>query len=316
MIFLLKKIRYYTNASNFYDDINMLDNLEIHHLKTLEALYYYKSVTNAAEKLNISQQAISLKLNKMRNIFGDQLFLRQDNSLVPTEYTHKILPYVTNVLESIHNIPLPSTLNLYEIKRTLVISATDYAQKVLIAPLLRKLAKEAPNVQLIVCNIEVASLVKKMAIGEIDLAITSYGYVPEGLLVTPIHTESYRCLSGNTSISNTQPMSLKELIEFDFIVTNLGTSNLKGSADYWFEKQNLSRKIVMSAPSFDMTKAFLKNTNMVAFVPSRLLPCDGLNEIILEKYPPGYEVVATYHPRSKDDILINWVLKAMAKHSN
>lgn len=289
----------------------MIKHIEIHHLKTLEAIYNYKSVANAAEKLNVSQQAVSLKLNKMRKIFDDQLFIRQGNSLVPTQYTKKILPYALKVLESVNDIPLPDAIKLVDVNRTLVISATDYAQKIVIGPLIKKIVKEAPNVKLVICNIEASSLLKKMTVGEIDLAVTSYGYVPEGLLTTPILIENYRCVSSNNSLMGNQPMSLKKLVEFEFIVTNPVIGNFKGSADSWFEMQGLSRKVVMSSPSFLMTLEFLKNTQMVSFIPSRLLPCNELNDIALEKYPPGYEVVAAYHPRNKDDILIDWVLNEM-----
>ena len=47
---------------------------------------------------------------------------------------------------------------------------------------------------------------------------------------------------------------------------------------------------------------------MVAFLPSRLLPCEGLFEVPLEKYPPGFQVVAAYHPSALSDPLLTWVL--------
>lgn len=291
----------------------MINQLELHHLKTIQTIYQCRSIAIAAEKLNVSQQAVSLKLNKMRKIFGDQLFFRQGNSLTPTEYTEEIIPHVAKVLVDLNGIPLPEIMSLGKTHKTLTISATDYAQKVLINPLIKKLEKEAPNVQLIVCNIESSSLLQKMSLGDIDLAFTSYGYSPEGLLTTPIHTESYRCVSGDDSIADGKRISLNALVKYKFIITNPGLGNLKGSADAWFEKQNLSRTVAISSPSFEMTQQFLIDTKMVSFIPSRLLPSDGLYEIPLEKYPPGYEVIAVYHPRKKDDLLISWILQETKK---
>jgi hypothetical protein len=46
----------------------------------------------------------------------------------------------------------------------------------------------------------------------------------------------------------------------------------------------------------------------VALMPSRLLPCEGLFEVPLEKYPPGFQVVAAYHPSAMSDSLLTWVL--------
>ena len=57
-----------------------------------------------------------------------------------------------------------------------------------------------------------------------------------------------------------------------------------------------------------MAMAYVRQANMVAFIPSRLLPCDGLFEVPLEKHPTGFQVVATYHPSAISDPLLTWVL--------
>ena len=57
-----------------------------------------------------------------------------------------------------------------------------------------------------------------------------------------------------------------------------------------------------------MALEYLRQSDMVAFMPSRLLPCEGLFEVPLEKYPPGFQVVAAYHPSAMSDPLLTWVL--------
>ncbi|HSV57787.1 MAG TPA: hypothetical protein VLJ19_02730, partial [Variovorax sp.] len=47
------------------------------------------------------------------------------------------------------------------------------------------------------------------------------------------------------------------------------------------------------------------------FMPSRLLPCEGLFDVPLEKYPPGYQVVAAYHPSAQADPLLAWLLDSV-----
>lgn len=58
-----------------------------------------------------------------------------------------------------------------------------------------------------------------------------------------------------------------------------------------------------------MALEYLKGSDLVAFMPSRLLPCNGVFEIALPKYPPGYQVVAAYHPNAHNDPFIAWVLE-------
>lgn len=297
--------------SVFQHKATMIEKLEIHHLKTLEALYRFKNISSAAEHLDVSQQAISLKLKNIRDILGDRLFVRTGHGVTPTPYANLIEPHIHKVLGHLNEIPLPASVTLSETERTLVISATDYTQKIIVGELIKELREHAPQVKVIVINIEAANLTKKMHHGEIDLALTSHGYVPEGLITESLFTEKYLCVTTNKEISVTDHLPLTRLVEHDFIITSPGTGSFKGSADTWFEQQGLQRNVVMSVPSFHMATEYLKKTNMVGFLPSRLLPIDGLFEIPLSKYPPGYEVVAAYHPSAKNDPFMTWLLDSI-----
>jgi DNA-binding transcriptional LysR family regulator len=84
--------------------------------------------------------------------------------------------------------------------------------------------------------------------------------------------------------------------------------SFEGSAGSWFEQQGLRRRVVASVPSFFMAMEYLRQSDMVAFMPSRLLPCEGLHEVPLEKSPPGFQVVAAYLPSAMSDPLLSWVL--------
>lgn len=287
----------------------MIESLEIHHIRLLDALYSCQTLSAVAERLNISQQAGSLKLKKVREILDDPLFVREGHGMVATPYARQIQPYIEKVLSSVNDIPSSKNGNLNHLDRTIVISATDYAQQILLDKLIKLLHQQAPKLKVIVSNIEVSSLTKKMSQGEIYLALTSFGYVPDGLMTESILVENYRCVSSNKALQTDKTLTIEALAKYDFVVTNPANHHLKGSADIWFEQQGVHRNVRVSAPTFFMTKTFIRDSDLVGFLPSRLLPCDGLFDIPLTKYPPGYELVAAYHPSIKDDILLGWLLK-------
>lgn len=291
----------------------MIDKIEINHLRTLAALYKCRSISTAAEHLGVSQQATSLQLKKIRAILGDHLFVRAGHGVAPTPYARLIEPHIHQVLSHLNTIPLPASTAPDQVERTLVISATDYTQKIIVGALVRELRQAAPRVKIIVSNIESASLVRKMLQGEIDLAFTSYGYVPDGLVSEPLFTEKYACVTADKTLVTDAPLSIEHLAKHAFVITSPGISSFKGSADTWFEQQGFPRNVVISAPSFYMAQEYLKQSGMLGFLPSRLLPCDGLYEIPLEKYPPGYEVVAAYHPSAGSDPFMIWLLDTVKK---
>lgn len=266
------------------------------------------NMTVAAEQLNISQQAISLQLKKIRDILSDNLFIRCGHGVCPTPYAKMIEPKIRDVLSSLNQIPLPESITPSTIERTIVISATDYTQQVIIKELLLKLKNQSPKVKLIVRQIESANLTNLMQKGEIDLAFTSSGYVPQGLVEEYLFSEHYRFVSANKDHISNHPITIEQISKFDFVVTNPGVGTLKGSADIWFERNGHPRNVTLSAPTFQITKEYLTESNLVGFLPSRLLPIEGLNDIAIEKYPPGYEVVMAYHPASKGDSYMCWLI--------
>lgn len=286
----------------------MIEKLEFNHLRMLSTLYEQGTVSAAAEALDLSQQAVSLQLKRVREILGDPLFVRTGHGMVPTAYGQLIQPHVRHLLALVHAMPMPMSIPLADIERTLSISATDYAQRIVVGHLIRELSRVAPRVRVKVSNIESAGLVRRMQEGEIDVAVTSNGYVPESLLSTPLFTERYACVAGRPLTEGAGALTLQALVAHDFLVVSPAVPSFDGSAGSWFEQQGLRRRVLASVPSFFMALEYLKQSDLVAFMPSRLLPCEGLFEVALEKYPPGFQVVAAYHPSAVSDPLLTWVL--------
>lgn len=287
----------------------MIEKLELNHLRVLSALYEQRTVSAAAEALDVSQQAVSLQLKRIRAILGDPLFVRTGHGMVPTAYGQLMQPHVRQVLALVHAMPMPTSIPLEHMERTLSISATDHAQRLIVGDLMRALRRSAPRVKVKIANIESAGLVRRMQEGEIGVAFTSNSYVPEGLLSTPLFTERYVCVAARPLTEGPDALPLEALVAHDFLVVSPAVPSFDGSAGSWFEQQGLRRRVVASVPSFFMALEYLRQSDMVAFMPSRLLPCEGLFEVPLEKYPPGYQVVAAYHPSAMFDPLLTWVLE-------
>lgn len=290
----------------------MIEKLEIKHLRTFATLSKLLNLSATAEALGISQQAVSAQLNRMREVLGDALFVRSGRGVVATAYARSLEEPVQQALAALQAIPLPAGgEDLSQLNRTLVISATDYTQRVVVAPLLGELRAWAPGVRLKLINIESQHLTRRMQEGEIDLALTTSAYVPTGLISEPLFVEQYRLYSSQPA---TKELSLGELGDLDFIVTSPGVANFKGSADDWFERQGIARQVALSVPSFFMAEEALRRTRMVAFLPARLAPFTGLHEWPLAKHPPGFEVVAACHPSSAGDTLLRRIIDWARKH--
>lgn len=72
--------------------------LQLHQLRTLDALYHERSVTGAAIRLRITPSAISHNLRKLRDTLGDELFRRGTHGMEPTDRVHQLIPHIREAL--------------------------------------------------------------------------------------------------------------------------------------------------------------------------------------------------------------------------
>jgi DNA-binding transcriptional LysR family regulator len=75
------------NTNTFINTVNdvKLHQLDLNLLLALDALVSLRSVTRAAEKLFVSQPAMSHSLNRLRAFFNDPLLVRSPHGMQPTQ---------------------------------------------------------------------------------------------------------------------------------------------------------------------------------------------------------------------------------------
>jgi DNA-binding transcriptional LysR family regulator len=77
-----------------------LARADLNLLITLEVLLEYRSVTEAARRLNLTQSAISKALGRLRRQFDDPLFHRASKGLVPTPFAERLREPLHDWLET------------------------------------------------------------------------------------------------------------------------------------------------------------------------------------------------------------------------
>lgn len=154
-----------------------LRRLDLNLLVILDALFEEPTITRAAQRLQLSQPTVSAALAKLREVLGDELFVRSHGTMNPTARAMTLREPVSNVLRSIrHDILARSGFEAETSNDTFTISLSDIGELEFLPGLMQRLEEVAPHVRVkaISCNPEV--LADAMDAGEIDLAI---GYFPD-----------------------------------------------------------------------------------------------------------------------------------------
>jgi len=148
-----------------------LNRFDLNLLIALDALLHEKNVTRAAERVYVSQPAMSAALQKLRDYFNDPLLVRIGRDM---ELTPRGLSLVEPVREALLRIQATlgtqPTFDPAKVKRTFTVALTDEAAARIAPAVLRRLAREAPGIQ---CHIEQVSQTSlgRLEYGDIDLCL-------------------------------------------------------------------------------------------------------------------------------------------------
>jgi DNA-binding transcriptional LysR family regulator len=166
-------------------DIRELGRLDMNLLVALEALLEERNVSRAAERLFVSQSAMSKTLGRLRDLFDDPLFIRKSGGMVPTPRAEQLGRDLPGVLRAVQAMisPLEFEPLTYDGEFELMIQGH---MGVWIVPLLlRRLEKTAPGVRLS-CLSSVDDPLQMLASGELDLVLHAEyrSYPPDYRLAT------------------------------------------------------------------------------------------------------------------------------------
>jgi LysR family transcriptional regulator, nod-box dependent transcriptional activator len=178
-----------------------LNRFDLNLLIALDALLHEKNVTRAAERVFLSQPAMSASLQKLRDYFQDPLLVRVGRDLELTPRARSLVQPVREALLKIQTtLGTQPTFDPATVRRTFTVIATDEAVPELVPRVLGRLAREAPQIQ---CHIEQVSQTSltRLSYGEADLCLSLditrlYGLqeFPETLKSLPLRPVHWVCV--------------------------------------------------------------------------------------------------------------------------
>ena len=130
-------------------NLRRLRNLDLNLLVALQALVQEENVTRAAQRVGIGQSAMSSALSRLRELFEDDLLVRAGRTMELTPRAKSLAQQVGDILTRVEIAVAPDkAFDPREADREFAITAGDYEQYLLLPPLLRRLAEEAPGVRI------------------------------------------------------------------------------------------------------------------------------------------------------------------------
>ena len=153
-------------------DVVNVKNLDLNLLRVLDAILAEGNLTRAAQRLALSQPAMSNALARLRAALDDPLFLRTGKGMAPTPRARQLAEPVRQALDLLHNALRPDTaFDHGASSRAFALAVEDYGEVVLMPRLADWLMQAAPGVQLRVRPERGAALRDELRTGGVDLAV-------------------------------------------------------------------------------------------------------------------------------------------------
>lgn len=288
---------------------NPLRRLDLNLLITLDALLAEHNVTRAAERLHLSQPTVSVQLAKLREAFSDPLLLPGPRGMRPTARADELREPLRRALEALELAVAPSSpFDPAQARNTWRIAASDYGESTILLPTLAGLRSTAPNTRLAIVELSPPKLARQAEHGDIDLAFHISAEAPPGLRRRLMFTEHY-VLAGRAGHPRLKRRpTLAQFCKLDHVIVSPDGGGFHGVTDTALAELGMTRKVALSVPHFLFLGAVLRNTDLVAMVPSRLVHDDDALQVVEPPLDvPGYEMLMLWHERVHRDPAHQWL---------
>ena len=149
-----------------------LANLDLNLLRVFDAVARERHVTRAAEKLNLSQPAVSNALTRLRAALGDELFLRRPGGVEPTALALSLAGPVAEVLDRLRQtLSVHAPFDPATTERIFTVAFSEYAESVLAPALLEAMGQQAPRALLAIRHADRTNALDLLETGEAEMAV-------------------------------------------------------------------------------------------------------------------------------------------------
>ena len=284
--------------------------IDLNLLIVLDALLDERSVTRAAARLGYTQPTISGMLVRLRDLFGDPLFVRTQRGVLPTPRAEALASPLKQFLADGRRLIGQDVFDPATAELRFAISTNDYMQHALVVPFIEVLRGEAAKIRLAIKPPIIAGLADALARGDVDLAVTIPEFVMSDLPSRLLYREHYvAAVRLEHPLAKSRTISLESFCSYDHVLVSPTGGSFEGPADEELARIQRRRTVRYSVPSFLLLPELLQIDDLIALVPSRLLR--GYDErLALLRSPinvPGFDVIAVWHPRVEKDIAHRWL---------
>jgi len=280
----------------------------------MNSIYTEGSLTKAAEVVGITQPAVSNALSRLREKFDDDLFVRTGSGMVPTQKTENIIKDIQNALQLMQkSVNEPDEFNPTTSQKTFRISLGDINEGRILAILMEKIEKQAPNIKLECYYSARDQVPHALATNELSFAVDPF--IPNSKDTNSIKVFSDQFVIAHRAdhpIAKVTNLNLEEMLKLKYI----NISNRKRGAsvvEMEMQKLQLQPEMALRGQHYLVTPEIVRSSNLCLLCAETFAKKHGLTYIELPFEVPPLEQYLIWHKSDDNEGSHIWMRDLIAE---
>lgn len=294
---------------------NELRRLDLTLLLVFLGLLRRRKALDVAVDLGLTQSAISQALRRLRDIFGDDLFLRRPHGMEPTATALALERPVALAVEGLRGaLGTARAFDPATATGLVRVAALDAEQAVLVPPLASRLRQLAPGITLSVLPMGRDAAMEALSEGRADIAVGFVWNKPDAVCGEVLYDEDFLVAGSPGVLPDAPRIDIEAYCGADHVLIS-PAGDLRGVVDDQLEAMGRSRRVVLGLPAFLPALAAVAAASALVTLPARVARAFAPGFGLVTAEPPlpvrRFPVSVFWHQRNDADPRTLWLRRQL-----
>jgi len=298
-----------------------LHRIDLNLLVVLEAIYTEGGITRAAERLNVTQPAVSYALGRLRELLNDPLFVREGHTMVPTPFTRNMIEPLRQSLRSIEaTLSESKDFDPAVSERRFTLGCRDVLEARILPHLMKRVAAAAPGVQIATVQFRRRETKNDLVSGRLDVLLDVVLPMSRHIRHTRISRDRYAVVARRDHPDIQGGLDLDTYLKQGHIMVSSRPTGL-GVEDFELSRRGLQRNVQLRCQHYYAALRVVAETDLIVTMPellARVMNQHTGHQVL--PYPleaPHHNVHMCWHANMDNDPANRWlreqVMQAVAE---
>ncbi len=282
-----------------------------------------RHVTRAAERLYLSQPALSHALKRLRESLDDPLFIRTEKGMQPTPRAQALQPVVQQALALLREgLAPPALFSPANSTRRFTLATTDYFEEVMYPTFLSQLLAYAPGISFSIELITQEVLSEGLEQRQVDMVVglDSQSVLPSGVIQTPWMDEELVCLAASHNERVGESLDIAQFARETHVELADISGLLPSNIDSCLAQHGLTRRVISKNLNYIAAARVVALTEAIMTLPrqmaERFVTMLPVRLVEPPKELPSLKMTLIQHGLYANDPANVWLYQVLTEFAN